>query len=337
MRILYPDFADEVYLKELSEKHGVPGFNYRLIKAGEALPAVAFGLRDSLARMPVEQDTIFEAASLTKPFFSCALMRMVDRGILDLDEPLAALAPEIKISADPRVDKMTARIVLSHGSGLPNWGKKPNLEFRFEPGSAFSYSGDGFYYLQRVLERISGKDFVSMCREELIEPLGMEDSDLIWSPRIAVKESRKFDRDGRMLPYRNYLDLEGGGPEPNAAWSLYSGAQDYSKFLLEIINERCGISVKNFREMTSPQRRAADGVLWGLGWGIAEEDPSLLWHWGDNGAYRSFACVDIDTGDGACIFCNSYGGAELCLELIDKLSDAEYWGDIESFIAHAED
>ena len=336
MKLLYTDFADKAKLRDLARRHGVPGFNYRLIKGGVLQQAHAYGVQNVETGELMLPSTIFEAASLTKTLFACLVLRCVDRGLLTLDEPIAALAPDVQVSQDPRIQTITARQVLSHGTGLPNWDKKPYLQFLFDPGTSYSYSGEGYYYLQRILNEVTGKDFTDHYWDEFIKPLGMTNSYPVWEPAVNEIESRKHDKDEKLLPERKEPDLEGNAPEPNAAWSLYSGAEDYAKYMLEILNDHGHLSESSFAEMTKPQNKATEGIWWGLGWGIPEKDRNVLWHWGDNGGYRSLAVMDLETKDGACVFCNSFGGTDLCIEFLDYLTDGEFWGDVAEFIAHAE-
>ena len=337
MKLLYSDYTDTEHLRELSEKYKVPGFNFTLIKNGVATETQAYGITNSETMAPMTPSTIFEAASLTKTLFATLIMRLRDWGMIDLDQPISPLAPDIKVSHDPRIDKVTARQILSHGSGLPDWGHKPDLEFKFDPGKGFSYSGEGYYYLQKVADEVTGKEFCDQYCDEFIRPLGMFDSAPIWSPKVGAKESRKFSADGEMLEFRDYIDLSGDAPEPNAAWSLYSGARDYGKYMLEILNEHGHLSPESFGEMVKPQNQATASILWGLGWGIPEKDQNVIWHWGDNGGYRSLAAMDIKTKDGACIFCNSYGGIDLSIDFLDSITDSSFWSDVAEFIEGAEE
>ena len=336
MRLLYDEFKDDAYLAYLSEKYKVPGFNFCLIRGGEAGETTAFGVQNAETKKPMEAGTIFEAASLTKTLFACLVLRLADRGVLSLDEPIAPLAPSVQVSQDERIGRITARQVLSHGSGLPNWDKKPYLKFLFDPGTSFSYSGEGYYYLQRILNELTGKDFTDHYRDEFLKPLGMAHSFPVWEEKVLAYESRKHDAQGCLMPERRHLDAEGNAPEPNAAWSLYSGAQDYAKYMLEILNEHGHLSEASFAEMTGVQNKAHEGVFWGLGWGIPEADPSVIWHWGDNDGYKSFTVMDLKTKDGACIFANGFNGNDMEIEFLKKLTDGAFWDDIAAFLKVAE-
>lgn len=336
MKLLYTDYTDEAKLRELSEKHKVPGFNYCLIKNGVAGETRAFGIKNSETMDPVAPDTIFEAASLTKTLFSTIVMRLVDRGIIDLDESMYERAPELCVSDDPKVKKITPRIALSHGTGFPGWGDRPHLPIDFEPGSDYRYSGEGYYWLQFLVDKITGKEFCDHFFDEIIKPLGMEDSYPVWALEMTKKESNKFDKDGVMQELRMEIDDHSSVPEPNAAWSLYTSAQDYAKFMCEVLNNHAGISDKTFKEQTSRQNKATDHVYWGLGWGLCAEDENVIWHWGDNGCYRALTAMDLETKDGICIFTNGFNGGDLCIDLFKILTGDKYWDDVAEFIAHAE-
>lgn len=340
MKLLYDDYQDRQQLARLSEAYKVPGFNYCLIKDGKAGPVRCYGFKDfqdGKYADPVKEDTAFEAASLTKCLFATIVMRLVDRGVIGLDDKLAALAPELKVSDDPRIEEVTVRQVLSHGSGLIGWGDRPHLPFLFNPGESYSYSGEGYYWLQHLIDKLTGKLFVDHMKDELIKPLSMDNSAPIFTPEIMAIESHKFDAEGKVMAFRTRVDDDSSVPEPNAAWSLYSGAGDYAKFMEEILNNHGHMDENLFNQMTSPQNKATEAVYWGLGWGIPAADTDVIWHWGDNGGYRSFTAMDLETKDGLCIFTNGFNGTGLCIEFLKMMTGDSYWDDVACFIAHAED
>src|SRR5260370_168114 len=99
----------------------VQGMAIVLIRNGKVGWHRAFGFRDSESKKPVEYGTIFEAASMGKPVFAYAVMKLCERGVLNLDKPLTQYTPERYLEGDPRLDLITARHVLSHTSGFQNW------------------------------------------------------------------------------------------------------------------------------------------------------------------------------------------------------------------------
>src|SRR5688572_28712783 len=151
----------EVLISELLAEHETPGAAVGLINAGERT-IVTVGSRGA-DRGRVERDTIFAAASLTKPVFAAGVMALVDDGTLELDRPLGEYLPEPYLAADDRTASITARMVLSHTTGFPNWREgsddrvhpsrgAPRL--RWPPGTRWGYSGEGFSYLQHVVEQL---------------------------------------------------------------------------------------------------------------------------------------------------------------------------------------
>ncbi len=319
-----------------SEKYRVPGITCQMIQDGELLEPESYGICNPDTREPMQEDTVFEAASLTKSMFAVLVLRLVDRGVFTLDEPIARRAPDLRISADERMEHITIRQILSHATGLPNWAEKP-LTFSFDPGEGFRYSGEGYYFLHKIIDRVTGKRFTEHFRDEFFVPLSMNRSAVIWDPDIGQHITHAFDEKGRSVPLRKHVDLAGYAPEPNAAWSLYSTAPDYANFQLELLKHRGSLSEESFMALRTPQNRAADQVSWGLGVGIPDRDPSVLWHWGDNGAYRSFAAIDIETGDGISLFFNGAGGTALGFDCLRRCTDGVFWDEVERFVETAED
>ena len=124
----------------LMKQGGVPGMQIALIRDGKTIWLHGFGVKDKKTREPVRTDTVFEAASLSKPVFTYGVLKLVDQGKLDLDTPLSSYLPKPYVP-DERVGKITARLVLSHRTGFPNWrGSDGLLPIYFSPGERFSYS-----------------------------------------------------------------------------------------------------------------------------------------------------------------------------------------------------
>src|SRR3954447_5769258 len=101
---------------------GIPGLSMAVVQNGRVVWARAFGTVNDSARTPLDTETIFEAASLSKPVFAYIVLRLVDRGQFDLDRPLLEMLPYPRLADDKRSRRITGRMVLSHGTGLPNWG-----------------------------------------------------------------------------------------------------------------------------------------------------------------------------------------------------------------------
>src|SRR4051812_22435041 len=140
---------------DLLDGHGVPGAVVGLVDAAGVARVVTAGSRGD-GRGPVDDDTVFAAASLSKPVFASGVMSLVDIGALELDRPLADYVVEPYLADDERAASITARMVLSHTTGFPNWRDDGPLFLRWSPGTRWGYSGEGYAYLQQVVEQLAG-------------------------------------------------------------------------------------------------------------------------------------------------------------------------------------
>lgn len=163
---------------------GVPGVAIAVVERGQLAWSKSFGVKNILTRDPVDENTLFEAASMTKPVFSYVVMRLVDEKRLDLDKPLVAYLRPMNLGKDPNLDVITVRHVLEHSTGLPNWSSEP-LVTSSAPGSVYTYSGEAMIWLQLVVEKIMGKGLGSVMREKLFDPAGMSHSTFGWDEAIA--------------------------------------------------------------------------------------------------------------------------------------------------------
>ena len=206
----------EEELPRLMEAAEVPGLSIALVADGEVVWTKAFGLRSTGSGAAVDNDTIFEAASLSKPVTAYVALLLAERGRLDLDRPLAEYLPYPRLAHDDRYLLITPRMVLTHSSGLPNWGGSP-LEILFDPGTSFRYSGEGYVCLQKTLEKITGKSLQTLAETEVFTPLGMERSSFVWQERFGENVAEGHDGVGRARPMRR-------SGEANAAASLITTA-----------------------------------------------------------------------------------------------------------------
>ena len=147
----------EKQIPRLMEEAKTPGLSIAIIKDAKLFWRRGFGVKDNASKEPVDNDTVFEAASMSKPVFAYAVMKLCERGIMNLDTPLTKYTSERFLEGDSRLDLITARHVLSHTSGFPNFrSRKEPLKIHFTPGEKWSYSGEGYSYLQSVVTHLTG-------------------------------------------------------------------------------------------------------------------------------------------------------------------------------------
>jgi CubicO group peptidase (beta-lactamase class C family) len=143
----------------------LPGLSIAIVRNGQLAWCRGFGVADTESGRRVDSATVFEAQSLSKPIFAYVVMKLCETGILDLDTPLTTYTPDRILTDDPRLDRITARHVLSHTSGLQNWRSQADpLRIHFNPGEKWLYSGEGYSYLQSVVTRLTGRTDPSACR-----------------------------------------------------------------------------------------------------------------------------------------------------------------------------
>lgn len=305
----------EQTIPQLMQQSDVPGLSAALIADGKIVWQKPFGITNVDTKSPVTNETIFEAASLTKIVTAYAALTLVDQGKLSLDTPLNKYLGNNYDCDDPRINIITARHVLTHSSGFPNWrpdGSK-TLPINFNPGEKFSYSGEGFVYLSKVMEKITGMSFIDYVNKTVLQPLGMSQSSLIWLDTYDKTGAYRHNGMGQ-LSFRNQ------GKDVNAAASLRTTAGDYAKFVIAVLNGK-GLKASTSKQMLTPQIQVdpvkAPAVWWGLGLGLEVNDHgNSFWHWGDQGDSKCYVTADIRSKNAIVYFTNSRNGLSFVREIV---------------------
>ena len=312
-------------LPDLLQQAGIPGASAAWVEKGQVAWTGAFGVRSAETEIPVERETVFEAASLSKPVVAYLAMRLVARGDLDLDAPLWDAQGYDRLAHDDRARQITARMVLTHTSGLPNWGGTP-LELNSDPGTAWNYSGEGFVYLATMLERRTGRSLDELAHQEVFGPLGMPSSSFVWQEEYEQTAAAPHDLVGRPNEKNRPQDA-------NAAASLHTTAEDYARFVLAVMKGE-GLTATAARDMLRAQADIAgwgnqetwEHLSWGLGWGIQHgEAQEAIWHWGDNGDFRCFVMAYPSRGEAFVVFTNSRNGLSVVGGLLDEVFEDTHW------------
>lgn len=311
----------------------VPGISIALIRQGQLVWTGAFGVSNATTKKPVTANTVFEAASLSKVVFAYAVLKLADEGRLNLDTPLTHyLGNTYDVKNDDRINRITARHVLSHTSGFPNWRSDDgtdSLKIHFMPGARFSYSGEGMVYLSEVLEKITGKKLEQIMQQYVFQPLGMTSGSYIWRNRYDTLKAYRHDVLGR-LSGRNQPDdakedtLHDNG---NAAASLSVTATDYGKFLVALLNGT-GLSKQTWRQMFTPQIRVTDkypALAWGVGIGLETLPEGIYgWHWGDNGDVKAWFTLSLTTKNAVVYFADGYNGLAFTREILNDAIEGKH-------------
>lgn len=313
-------------IEKLLEEFKVPGVQVSYFKMDREL-LYAVGVKEIGKPAKVNDENVFQAASLSKVVAAYAFLILYDQGVFDLDTPLSHYYSYSRLGESEYADQITARMVLEHTSGLVNWEVSPGvkewkdtpLTIRFKPGERFLYSGEGFYYLQETIEHLTGKSLEEIVREEVFEPFEMSNSSFIWQKKFDNQYVAGHNSLLEKRELRNFLT-------PNAAYTLWTTAVDYTKFLkLGLINGM-GLKKDTYAEMVNSDLRAIrkgkesqadDHNLLGLGVRLQmNELGKALWHTGSNSGFRCFFVVYPDRKEGLVVFTNSETGSKLMEPII---------------------
>src|SRR5215831_16691210 len=245
----------EQRIPQLMKDGDVPGLSIGLLRDGELVWHHGFGVKNTKTNEPVNDDTVFEAASLSKPVFAYAVLKLFDAGKFDLDKPLNQYLPgNYDVGEDPRLGQITARRVLSHTTGFPNW-RPPGaaLKIHFTPGDRFSYSGEGFVYLSKVIEHVTGEKFNDFMKRTVFEPLGMTSSSYVWQESYDTLKVFRHNTRGEAISQNKMPQ-----GSVNAAASLHTTARDYGRFVAAILRG-VGLKPETRRLMLTPQAQVREG------------------------------------------------------------------------------
>jgi CubicO group peptidase (beta-lactamase class C family) len=297
------------FIETYQKYYNIPGVSLALIKDGKVVYHKTYGLRNTMTQQAVDGNTLFEAASITKPVFAHAVERLADRGVIDLDKPLYEYLPYKDIEYDDRYKLMTARHVLTHRTGFPNWrSMNPDgkLNLRFTPGTAYNYSGEGFEYLKIVVEKITGKKVEQVLQEEVIQPMGLYHT--FFSRNDSLK---RMVADGHYDGMPNYDELN---EIPGMAWSMRTEAKTFTNFMLYLLEEK-GLSKKMYETVLSKHsdynfdpddEKPPYPVYMGMSLEIRETPfGKSFGHGGNNGDFKCTFVVYKDLKMGFVVFTNS--------------------------------
>jgi CubicO group peptidase (beta-lactamase class C family) len=294
-----------------------------LIRDGEVVMEGGFGTTGSPGGAAVEADTVFEAASLTKPLFAYLVMTLVDQGLIDLDRPVLGSLPRERAeealghSVDAEGFRsdwfavITPRHILSHSAGLPHGDGGTVTTVFFEPGRGWKYSAEGYGLLQLVVEHLTGEPLDRLVRNRVFDPLGMDESSMVWRDELEPRMARGHDVFGEAAEVRKRS-------APTAAASLYTTAGDYARFVCAVING-VGLTPETHQEMLGWTVDMNDDgqVGWGLGFGLQRDDNGVaFWQWGDYDIFRNYVLASAEDRSGVVYLSNSFNGLALCDELV---------------------
>ncbi|MCJ8166180.1 beta-lactamase family protein [Pontibacter sp. E15-1] len=333
-------------IQQLMEAAEVQGMAVTVFNKNSPVYKKAFGYRRLDTKEPIRTGTNFYGASLSKAVFAVLVMKMVEEGVLDLDKPLQDYLPKpiytytpatkwhddfSDLKEDTRYQKITARMALAHTTGFPNWRwfePDQKLRVKFEPGTRYSYSGEGMVYLQVVLEKITGKPLEELVQEKVFGPAGMKQSAYTWQPRFEKEYALGHKTSGEL--YQKDKDNEA-----RSASTLETTLDDYTLFMEAVLRHKI-LKPATTAAMFSPQIRirssqqfgplsqrdttANDAIAlsYGLGWGLLTSPYGTgAFKEGHGDGFQHYSIIFPEQGTGILILSNSDNAESVFKELLE--------------------
>ncbi|WP_405207335.1 serine hydrolase domain-containing protein [Aquimarina sp. LLG6339-5] len=253
----------------LKKAGNVHGLTISVVTKDSVLFQKAYGSRNLKEKQKLKTSHNFYAASLSKPLFSFIVMKLVEAQKIDLDKPLVDYLDKPlysyefthgyegfkNLKTDKRYKKITARMCLSHTTGFPNWryitksgiDMENPLEIELDPGTFYSYSGEGIQLLQFVVEQITKTNLEELAQEYVFKPFKMDMTSFLWQERFdtnyAVGHYKKRKTLKRIKRNQEY-----------AAGSMDTTPEDYTKFIQAMLGQK-GLNEGTYEEFFKPQIR----------------------------------------------------------------------------------
>lgn len=297
----------------------VPGISVAVVDGDAPIWTGSYGVRATTGPAPVEEGTLFEAASLSKPLTAYGVLLLVREGRIQLDQPLDALLPAPYLPHEPAAAKITVRMALTHTTGYPNW-RRPGerLTLVRASGVRFGYSGEAFVQLERVVEHVTGRPFADYLHDTVLTPLGLTDSTFAWTPALAARTASGHTHTNAPVPKPD--------PTTNAASSLHTTATDFARYVAALMDPaREGpLTRADVDAMLTPQVRLPGPLAWGLGWGLDRSvgGEQVFWHWGDNPGFKAFAAGSPARRTGVVVLTNGDAGINAAEHLVQRVLPA---------------
>jgi CubicO group peptidase (beta-lactamase class C family) len=314
-------------LQQLLNDNNIPTLGLGIIEDGKLTEIKVYGTLDGKTTAPY--NSLFNVASLTKPVTAMTVLRLVSLGKWDLDEPLDKYWVDPDIAKDTRHKKLTTRIILSHQTGFPNWRWQKTdkkLSFEFDPGTKYQYSGEGYEYLRKAIEKKFNKSLEDLAKELVFKPLNMNNTSYLWNEKIdAERIVIGYDKNGK--PYDIVKNKTA-----SAADDLVTSVEDYSKFLVSVMNNDL-LSKRVFEEMKTKQVKTKEDKFFGLGFEIYDlgNNEIALSHGGTDKGVNTIVFILPKTKQGLVIFTNVDDGYKIYAPIINY-----YFGNIGKKIVEIE-
>lgn len=332
-----------VTLTKRMKKYHIPAISIALIENFEISETYVYGVKQRKTGESITPDTLFQAASISKPVFAVAIMRLVACGILDIDADISEYLVDYEIPTfDKQKHKITLRQLLSHRAGLnlhgftgyrqgkklPTvnemlTGAKPanhsKLELEQKPCTEEKYSGGGYVLAQKIMTDVCKNDFCELMSDLILRSLSMEKS--------TFSQPLPKDKFNEIAMGHTHFSLQllGGFrvmPELSAA-GLWSTPSDLARFGIEMMKSLNGKSTFLDRKTAELMMAKADvNANFGIGFKVNTSEKGLVFeHSGSNFGYLSNMCFCPAEGSGIVIMLNSDRGKKVLFEVTNAFKE----------------
>ncbi|WP_343534943.1 serine hydrolase domain-containing protein [Pedobacter sp.] len=314
-------------ITHLVDSAKIAGLQVAIVNHNKTVWTSSFGCKDMENQMPLNDSTVMYAASLTKPVSAYLFLRLVDRGIFKLDQPIRSYLkkpigqyPKWKDLAEDTIsfNRITPRMLLAHSSGLPVlrqlYGNKTNLIAK--PGEKFYYSNEGINLLGFMVEEYTGKTLEVIAKEEVFGSLQMQRTSMVWEKSFENNFSYAYFKDGKKYGSERRQSSR-------AAGSMTTTATDYARFYIQLMTGK-GLRKASLQQMLAPQiavtskrgfgslkdslthENDAMQLAWGLGIGLFQSPYGKgFFHTGHGEANQNYAVAFPEKGIAVVLLSNS--------------------------------
>jgi CubicO group peptidase (beta-lactamase class C family) len=333
-------------VSRLMQAARVTGLSIAILNDSKIAYVKSFGLRNKEERKALTEQTVMYGASFTKAVFAYFVMQLVEEGVLDLDKPiyqyLEKPLPEYEkykdLVSDDRYKLITARMLLSHTGGFPNFrwlNADEKLDIKFTPGTRYAYSGEGMNLLQFVIEAITSRSIGEQMRERIFKPFGMTRTSMTWEERFKDNYAIGYDEKEKPLGHKQRSSAR-------AAGSMDTTILDYAKFMQAVMQGEA-LSSPYQREMLTPQiqiyskyqfptlsteitqENRTIQLSYGLGWGLFRTPfGKAFFKEGHDDGWENHSVCFPDQKIAIIFMANSSNGDSIFKELLETLIQDSY-------------
>ncbi|MFN0178839.1 MAG: serine hydrolase domain-containing protein [Gemmatimonadales bacterium] len=333
--------ALKAIVRDFAEEHRLPGLAAGVWRRGEVILRMGVGHQDGPGSPPIDGETVFHLASVTKPFVATAVMQLVNEGKICLDCPLRRYLPYFSMQG-PGADRITIRQLLTHTAGMgdtsdfgwttPEYDdgaveryvrRLAPVHLDFAPGSDWRYSNRGFDVLADAIAKADGRPFEAVIQQRILTPLGMLRSTLLMSDIDSARMALGHRRDGSAVGYYPYNRRHAGSSTLHstvddmlrwAAANLGRGALDQRRILPASAYDELWRPYRDIRATIAEQTRRAgyvfpyDSMAIGLSWFLPVEDGrELVYHSGSDPGFASSILLSPSEQIGVVVLINGSG------------------------------